>query len=323
MDLLIDAMKFMPNIKSLRLIQDLYEMPRVLRWDSESHAPFQLDRTEVRLERQNYPLGPKLGGWDPQRFEWDLLQFLRHQHTLRHFSLILELDDIGTSDRVTTKVDSEQWREACSSLQVLEGRNRTIRLVLPHTQRVKALFWEYDRSYREPLRSPGDLDTDNVLKEDFFTPGHCEAYRRLEHLVLSRQISLLPVLSTFLSSLKTLLMTIKVSPLGASDSDSDRWEEEGSFMRAIGGLTELVMLVIIQDCSDDLKLDYQRIFATCRKLQRLAIWEGEDGHLSLGPVSMERGRDGVIRRIDWSFESEETPKMPYVGAGWFNFGTED
>jgi len=320
-DLFLSAMRFMPNLKSLKFVQDRHEVPKALQWgqgvDLSQHLPFQLDRLEVRLEW--YPFA-FWDDWDPQRFAEDLLQLLQHQEALRHFSLVLDMDREQGGQAITSlpSEDSlEQWREACSSLEVLEGTNSTMRLLLPNTQNVKALFWQYDSFNAESFRSPNDLDTDHVLREDFFTPSHCEAYGRLENLAIGRQITLLPILSTYLTSLETLVLIAEVSRLGRPGSDGP---EEGLFMQSIGALKQLVTLVVIQSC--DLNLDYEAIFAACGKLQRLSLCELRDGEHCFESVAMERSEDGVIRPIEWIF-GEETPRMPYVGAGWFFLGTQD
>jgi len=317
-DLFLSAAKFMPNLKCLTLVQDYHEVPKALRLDPPgTHPPFQLTRLGIRLEWDHW--ASFRDAWDPQRFKRELLQLLQHQKALRHFSLVLEMDGEIGGQVVPSLLPEEsvgEWQEACSSLEILEGTNSAIRLVLPNTQKVKALFWQCDRAddNSEPFRLPNDLETDPVL-EDFFTSGHCEAYGRLENLAISRQIFLLSILSTYLSSLKTLLLIFPESTL---DREESTIEQEELLLQAIGGLTRLITLVIMH--KRDLRLDYKRIFTACGSLQRLALWRRRDGKLS---ISMERSADGSIRPIEWKFGDSEVPLIPYIWTRWFTFESED
>ena len=318
-NLLMNAATFMPNLKTLIIVQNRYEVPKALQWDQNAQPPFQLDRLGVQLDRTP-STWTAWHVWDPLKFRKELVQLLRCQKTLRHFSFVQDKDRKRGGQVIpglSPEESVEEWRKACSFLEVLEGTNTTVRLLLPNTQKVKALFWHYDRRGTEPLRSPSYLETDPNLEEHFFTPGHREAYGRLENLVISRQISLLPILSTYLTSLKTLVLIIQVSTLGKPESTVD---EEDLLMQAFGGLPYLEILVVMQ--KEKLNLECERIFAVCGKLRRLALWEFDNGDIVFGPVSVERGSDGAINPIEWTF-GEETPRLPFVGAGWFALGTQD
>lgn len=314
-DLFLSATRFMPNLKTLQITQDCHEVPKALQWNHSTQPPFRLDRLRVRFEWTPWAVKDSVS-WDPQRFTRELVQLLQHQKALRHFSLVLPTDTeiLGRVVPSLSPGESvEEWREACSSLEILEGTNTTVRLALPNTQKVKALFWQCETTgdIPEPFRSPSNLEMDAVLKESFFTPGHLKAYGRLENLVILQQISILPLLSTYLSSLKTLLL---ISPKSSLDREESMVGQAELFLQAIGGLTHLTTLVLMH--SRDLNLDYERIFAACGNLQRLGIWRWKDRKLFPGSISMERGADGSIRPIEWTY-GDESPSIAYLVTGWF------
>jgi len=88
----------------------------------------------------------------------------------------------------------------------------------------------------------------------------------------------------------------------------------------VGELPELRTLVIIQE--RDFKLDYESIFVTYEKLQRLSVFTGETLKHLLRPVSMERGKHGVVRRMDVSAREDDISDVLYLGRRWFNMEAE-
>ena len=201
------------------------------------------------------------------------------------------------------------------SLNILECTNAIIRLLLPK-QCVKSLYWECDRPEDEPLRRVADLEMDLRLRDTFFTPGLCEAYGRLENLVLHRKISLFPILSPYLSSLKTLEL-IAFMIMDDRDPHSVQYNQ-ALLLQAIGEIKTLEVLEVswMQD-SSIVKLDPKVIFATCRCLKRFSL-NVRDNRTVYRADSVEKGEDGSSQYI----RHRSSPYPPYLKfrRQWFYFG---
>jgi len=301
-DLLPYAMKFFPNLKSIALSQFSLNgmIPECLRWPPNQAPPFQLERLALEIRR-------------PRGFQFaeHLLQLLQHQPALRHLSLIFSMPSIWSDPLLgTTPADPE---DICPSLEMLEGTNSVIQLLLPK-RRIKSLFWECTRPYRgEPLCS-ADLEEDSHFRDSFFTPGLCEAYGHLENLVMYDQIWFIFILSTYLKSLKTLLLSISVT----LQSEKPHWDE-GAFLRAVGEMENLEVLVVTFLQESDVGLDPKVVFAASRSLKYFAFTiNGRKRSLDRA-VFMERRADGAIYPVGQGIFDD----IPYLHNGWFTFQTED
>jgi len=190
-----------------------------------------------------------------------------------------------------------------------------IPLLLPNG-RVKSLLWDCDRPSQETLCTPADLDTNLRLRDELFTPELCEAYGRLENLVIYDQISLLPVLSMFLSSLKTLLLSTLV-PLHNNNQKSAQCDER-VFMRAIGemGNPEALAVTWLED--SEVRLDPETLFAASRSLRYFAFSVDGEARSFQSRIYMERCADGTICPVG----HDTIFNIPYLHNGWFTFDTE-
>ena len=300
-DLLPYAMRFLPNLKTIALGQGHW-IPKCLRWHPTQTPPFQLRRLALRTLHIRDSDVPELGR--------DVLQLLQKQPDLRHVSLSLPAYSHPCPFPETPHV----LEKICPALEVLEGTNSVIRLLLPK-RRVKSLLWECDRPYREPLRSPRSLETDLRLRDDLFTPDLCEAYGRLENLVIYEQMSLLPILSAFLKSLKTLLLS--VNAFIDSDDPQSVQSEESLLLGAIGEMENLEVLAITLMGKSDIRLHHRAVFSASKKLKHFAFFLGGNGQILEKPVFMERGADGAIYPV----AREVIFDVPYLHNGWFTFGT--
>ena len=294
---------FFPNLKSIALYH-----PRTILGCPKS--PCQLERLGIYIQN---PIG----------FPRDLPDVLQHQPGLRHFSLMFAKSTILVGAFSSSKAPAP--KDLCPALEVLEGPNSAIQFLLPNHARIKSLFWECTRPYKGEWLDPHGRRPDVALRavdvdlrDSFFTPELCEAYGRLENLVLSNQIWFLPLLSPYFKSLKTLLLSIKV----AVRSQRAPWDER-LFLRAIGEMKSLEMLVVTwgQDYDPDEKyLDPEVVFGAASKtnLKYFAISVHGRGSAHV-PVFVERQEDGRICRVG----SEKFEEVWYLHKGWFNYGTED
>ena len=301
-DLLPYAMRFLPNLKTLALRQ-ADEIPKCLRWHPNQDPPFQLERLALRFVLiQDLP---KCGR--------DVLRLLQKQPSLRHLCLGLPSYMQWGDHSPMPDAERSDVMKLFPSLEILEGTNSVVRLLFSK-RRVKSLLWECDRPYREPFRLPRELETDSHLRNGFFTPELCKAYSHLEHLVIHEQISLLPILSTFLKSLKTLLLSVGV-PIDDEGSDN----ADGSpLLRAIVEMGNLEALAITLTGESSIRLHHYTVFAAAPKLKHFAFLVGGRGQVLQMPVFMERGTDGTIYPV----AREVIFDIPYLHKGWFTFGTE-
>jgi len=329
------AMRSMPNLKSLKVGNDIFQLPRPLRRISEwgvEVQPFQLERLEVDLGFVREILKKT---WYPSQLGQDLLRLLQRQRSLRQLRLNIKGDlpsdmvppeshwtDLSMASSKPKPLDQikvSQWRKACASLEVLEGSRTAIRLLLPGATGVKAVFWHFGQRRSEERTWASGWDAARIVEEgwgDLFTSELCEAYGRLEHLVVAYQIYMLPVLVPFLTSLKTLVLYIAGSPfifLGWGEE-----EEKSALLDTIVQISNLETLAIIQEPRRGINFDLepQVVFARCPKLREFVcmtcdMWaDGEDAII----VAMERGKDGTVRHADYGV----ILRRQYVMGGWIS-----
>lgn len=301
-DLLADATPYLPNLETFALSHDHSGFPKCLQWDPSQAPPFQLRRLALHL---------RWGFSIIDTFLTDLVQLLQRQPNLLYISLRLFID--GFFGSLPSSEDSGAPETVCPSLAILESTNTGIRLLLPK-RRVKSLFWRCERSHQEPLRAFCDLETDSWLRNAFFTPGLCEAYGLLENLTISGQVSLLPILSTFLLALKTLQLLISM-PIYPDDVYVTEWNQS-LFMRAIGEIRNLEVLEVewIEDVRAS--LDPKEIFSSCRKLMHFGLIEESGARVMYSANCMERGAAGV----GYSVRHGTSPNLPDLKKDWFMMG---
>ena len=285
-DLIPDAVKSFPNLKTFVIGRQDDFHPEWLKMSSSQVTPFHLQHLSLHL-----PLG-HTSSWDVVKF---LLQVLQLQPSLLHIAVSLE-DDDGWGSCISESGVTDALEMICPSLNTLEGTNAIIRLLLPKGH-IKTLRWKCARQGLEPLRPVTDLETDSRLRDTFFTPRLCEAYGRLEHLTLSNQISLLPILSPYLSSLKTLeLITIMI--IDNPRPYPKHWDE-ALFLGAIGGMKHLEVLEVtwVGAALPRHDIDPKVIFATCRNLKRFAIKKRSTAGTVYTADCMQRGTDGSAHYV--------------------------
>ena len=296
--------------------------------------PFQLETLEVEIGFIDALLKKT---WYPSQLGQDLLRLLQRQRSLRRLRLNVEGDPpsdtpLGAGMRDLTAVPEEspkatrtpsdqvtvgQWREACRSLEVLEGSRTVVRLLLPGATGVKAVFWKFGHHRSEERSWASGWDAAQILEEswgwgDFFTPDLCEAYGRLEHLFIAFQIHMLPVLVPFLTSLKTLVLYIAKCPFFLMNLEKE--ERKRLLLDTIVQIGNLETLAIIQGPRLDVDPEPEVVFARCPKLRELVCATCDSIAIRSTDeiVSMERGADGTVHRADY----EAILRKQYVMGGW-------
>jgi len=300
-EILAYGTKFLRNLKTLMLRRLHGGIPQYLHWNFFQIPPFQLQRLLLRFRYTGIQNASTLCR--------DLLQLLQCHPRLRHLCLYLPVEPSWGDAKLFSKAF---W----PSLEVLEGTDAVIPLLLPKG-RVKSLLWDCDRPQQTSLRSARDLDTDPCLRNTFFTPELCEAYSRLENLVIYDQITLLPILSKFLSTLKTLLLSVWV-PSSRDDQLSSQWDER-LFMGAIREMRNLEVLAVTWLRDSDVGLDHKAVFVASRSLKYFSFVVNGDCQILQSPVYMGRGANGDVYPV----LRDAILDTSYLHRGWFTFDTED
>ena len=241
----------------------------------------------------------------------EILHTLRNNRGLQQLSLFA-FDNYQPSQARLENIESS-FRDVCPVIQVLEGENTVIRAILPG-RNVKRLFWVLDQHSEEQWW----IDTgDGRLQHALFTPALCEAYRRLEELVvMSSDMSLLPLLAPHLSALKSLLLwQTGVQIIGIKGSKIFLHEK---FLGAVGQIENLERLVVASGDGDDeegdpanrvTQVDYEAIYAACKKLKILVFLPGPAMYV------YQRDSEGSIQTIQR--RSDRTGRQTYeLLEGW-------
>jgi len=294
--MLARAVGFMPNLECLNL--STIPIPVCL------PSPRQLRRFCVRFVNFGHTRSIILE--DPK-----ILEVLRNNRGLRQLSLF-GFDDLQPS-QARLEIIASSFRDLCPSLQALEGGNTVVRAILPE-RNITRLFWVLEPHSEEQrcINAGGERPQHALL-----TPALCKAYRRLTDLALmSSDVSLLPLLTPHLNSLKSLLLwQTGVQIIGIKES---KFFMRDKFLRSVGQIDDLETLFVASGESGDegfdsagqvVEVDCDIIFATCKRLKTLTFMVGTAIYI------YQKDSEGSIQKIQCPYPWS-VPQAFRLFDGW-------